>query len=795
MIKAFTRFGLLLLLLALPVAASAQPATPQNNPANDALELDLPPTTIVFDLFVADEQRGEVLVTYTNNWARFHDPEGLLELLPEVGNTEAVFDLLNHGKIVGLQRDHQNVGKLVVNPNTFQVFLELDPQVLNAKRVGQIQEDVAPAKRPSLLNTFSVVTTNDLEGEGWDGTFFHRNSLVYGRDRLQWAGDYSDTLGYDISDLLYAHEEDDTIYRAGLNQTRGLQFARGQDILGVSIGSNIDTQFDDLAARGDVVTVFVPSRARIRVFAEGRIIYTDILDFGLQQLDTASFPTGSYDLVVEVREESTGRTTTQSQFFTKTSRLVPFGRPEWLVQLGFARDDLDPNTAEPIWEGLYRERVASNLELGVALLGGKDINILEPQFRTFWRGIEARGNVSLSDEGDVAAFLFGQVLTDNFGTLTAQMRKTLAGHNRTPVARQADIFDPLTGEIEQISAAWVRSFGRLQLTLRGVRSESNAITSESYGATVRYPLISKLEHRLDIQGDYTHNNLIGETYGAFLNYSFTPQNTFWTVSNNSSHQSFDSSKQTSSVTQIEYDTRAGNRSPGLEAVLTNTTTRTDSETFIGNDLRLTHTGQNFETRFTGTHADRGGDTSGSVGLSARTTFAIDGADATLLGGAVSEATVVVDLKGSAKGEMMVIKSGNQILGRGRVGERMSLGVQPFSTYNLTIEPEKADALVSYNNTPQTFKLINGAVKIIEYDVAKIILVFGRLLDGEGKPLAWQRIKGASTSALTDQFGNFQTEIAAHDVMHVDNREIRCTAAVPEVDTQGVFSYVGDILCL
>ena len=798
MIKSLTRLLLLGVLLAAPLAVFlVPPVSAQNTSAASTidLKLELPPTTIVFDFYVADERRGEVLVTYTNDWARFHDPEGVLDMLPEVKDPTAVYDLLNHGKIMGLRRLQEGVGKVVINPDTFQAFLELEPAVLDARKVSNVQQDVEPSKRPSLINSLALVSSNNLEGEGFDSTFFHRNSLVVGRDRFVWEGDYSDREDYNVRNLLYGHEEDNTLYRAGFAQTRGTQFARGQEIFGVSVGSNIDTLYDDLRDRGDVVTVFVPSRARIRVFAEGRIIYTDILDFGLQQIDTSSFPSGSYDIVVEIREENSGRVTTENQFFTKTTRLVPFGKPDWRVQLGFARDGINPNTDEPIWEAYYRERVGSNLEMGASFLGGKGLNIFEPEVRSFMRDVELRGSLSFTDQGDVGAFFSTQVITDNFGTLTAQMRKTLAGHNRAAVAQEPDEFSPLIGETEQWNAAWVKAFGRLQLTLRGAYSDNGNASSTSYGASARYPLITGLTHRLDLQTDYTYNSIVGDSYGAFVNYTYTPRNSYLTVSNNTSHQSFDDGAQSSTVTQVEYDTRVSSRSPGVEAILTNTITRDGGANFVGNDLRLTNTGQNFETQFTGSHNDRDGDVTGSIGLTARTTFALDGTDGTLLGATLNQATVIVDLTGSAKGETMVIKSGNQILGRGRVGDKISLGVQPFQTYNLTIEPENDEALISYDNTPQTFKLINGAVKIVHYDVTKIILVFGRLLDVEGNPLAWQRIKGASTSTLTDQFGNFQTEIAAQDVMYVDNRQKTCTAAVPQIDVEGVFSYVGDILCL
>ncbi len=760
---------------------------------DEELKLNLPPTTIVFDFYMADEHRGEVLITYTDDSATFHDPEGMLEMLPETNNIEAVLGLINNGEMPSLSNRIESVGDITIDPSTFEVRLNLEADVLNAKRISIIKDNVEPSSSLALLNNLRVVATNQFNGDGFDGTFSNHHALSYGHNRLEWQGSYAKDGGYDIRSFLIANEQDEMLSRVGMMQTNGLQFASSQDILAMSVGSNIDTLFGDSTLTGDDVTVFIPSRARIKVFADGRMIYTEILDFGLQSLNTSSFPAGSYDLEIEIIEEATGRTTFDSQFFTKTTRLVPFDKPDWLVKLGFARDELNPNTAEPIWEAVYRERVNSNWELGGALLGGKGLNIFEPQARMYWRNLEFRGNLSFTDKGDVASSLFGQILTDNFGNLTTQMRRTIRGHSVVPNLR-SDEFNPLSSKIDILTGSWNRSFGKLQLTLRGTKSKNSGNTAYSWGPSIRYPILAGLEQRVELQADYTRSNIANDVYGVFLTYQYNPKDSNWLGSTRVSHRD-GSTKQTGAVTQIEYDNRESVQNNGTEVIFTNTTSSSDGEVFIGNDVSLTHTTQNFSTKITGTHANRGGETSKSLGISANTTFAIDGKENLFVGSSLGKGTVIVNLKGSAKGEVMLVKNGHQTMGKGKVGERITISVQPFKTYNLTIEPESEDSLVSYNSTPIPFKLINKGVKIVEFDVSKVLLVFGRMIDGNGKPLSWQRIKGATSSVLTDQLGNFQAEVAENNVMFVNNRQYKCTAAIPQMVIDGIFSYVGDVLCL
>lgn len=765
--------------------------------AQQEVTVDIEPTTIVFDLYLVDEYRGEVLVTYTDEWARFHDPSGVMDLVPEINDREAVLGLLNHGKIMNLQRTIENVGKVQLNPSNFQVQVTLEPAVLDLERVRRVQADVEPENTPKLLNELSFVTTNNFEGEGFEGTFRHQNALSLGRNRIEFEGTYSDELGYQFVDLLGAHEQDETVYRAGAMETRGLEFARQQDILGFSAGSNIETLYDNELAKGAQVQVFVPGRSRVRVFGDGQLIYTDILGFGLQELDTASFPRGSYELRIEVEDLASGQTTVESQFFTKTNRLVPFGRPEWLVMAGFMRDELNPNTDEPVWQVQFRNRYKSNYELGISALGGKDLTIVEPQARMFWKNLELRGNMSVTDGGDVAVSGFAQYLSEKYGTLTAQMRRTIAGHNRTP-SLNTDIFNPLVGHQDLLSAQWVRSFGPLQLRLRGTRTVSEAGTERFvWGPSMRYPIYKDSQQRLEIQGDYFFINQNPDNFGGFLTYQYTPQPSPWIVRNDTTYRQGQTGSQKSNITQLEFDDRASGFSPGTEVLLTNTTRQSENEDdFVGQDVRLQHTTSNFEATVTGTHGRSGGESASSIGISGRTNFVVDGKKARLVGNATGQANLVVDLTGSARGETMLVKNGNQTLGKVRVGERASIGVQPFKTYNITLEPEEKDSLVSYENSPRTFKLINRGVEVVEYKVNRVLLVFGRLIDEEGNPLSWQRVKGASTPALTDQFGNFQAEFATNDVIYVQNRAKTCTAAIPQLKpNENLFSYVGDVLCL
>ena len=159
------------------------------------------------------------------------------------------------------------------------------------------------------------------------------------------------------------------------------------------------------------------------------------------------------------------------------------------------------------------------------------------------------------------------------------------------------------------------------------------------------------------------------------------------------------------------------------------------------------------------------------------------------------ATISIKLTGDAVGTPMIIYNNGQQLTTTEVGKTVNVNVVPFEKLSLSIAPKEDNALVSYDKEKTTFTLNPRMVKTMTYQVNKVLLVFGRLIDENGKPIAWQRLKGLHSTALTDQFGNFQAELTKNQVMYLQNNSYTCTVALPQVNHDNVYTYVGDLLCL
>ena len=74
--------------------------------------------------------------------------------------------------------------------------------------------------------------------------------------------------------------------------------------------------------------VFLPTRGRVEVHKDDRLIDSAFFEAGAQQLDTSGFPSGAYDIEIRILDENGTLIATETRFFAKQSQIPPMG--EWL---------------------------------------------------------------------------------------------------------------------------------------------------------------------------------------------------------------------------------------------------------------------------------------------------------------------------------------------------------------------------------------------------------------------------------------------------------------------------------
>ena len=156
--------------------------------------------------------------------------------------------------------------------------------------------------------------------------------------------------------------------------------------------------------------------------------------------------------------------------------------------------------------------------------------------------------------------------------------------------------------------------------------------------------------------------------------------------------------------------------------------------------------------------------------------------------------VIIELKGNAKDTEMVVKNRGRIMARGYPGQTLNFNVGEYRTTQLSIAPTSESSIVSYDTEPVNVTLYPENVFRKTWRVDQMTLVLGRLIDLDGKPVEYQRIKGLKNFATTDAQGNFQMELIGNEMPYIEGSKNRCTVALPNIDTGEAFQYVGNLVC-
>ncbi|WP_336796231.1 TcfC E-set like domain-containing protein [Erwinia aphidicola] len=146
-------------------------------------------------------------------------------------------------------------------------------------------------------------------------------------------------------------------------------------IRGARVGSTLSWINMDKVSRGTPVNVFLTQDSRVDAYRDGQLLSSSYLKAGAQELDTRTFPAGSYAVSLRIYENSQ-LVRTETVPYTGTGG-APLSSFQWFVQGGSVSDDgrvrqgADEDGRRVVQGGL-RLPVTANASLtaGAALLSG-----------------------------------------------------------------------------------------------------------------------------------------------------------------------------------------------------------------------------------------------------------------------------------------------------------------------------------------------------------------------------------------------------------------------------------------
>lgn len=146
-------------------------------------------------------------------------------------------------------------------------------------------------------------------------------------------------------------------------------------IRGARVGSTLSWVNMDKVSRGTPVNVFLSQDSRVDAYRDGQLLSSFYLKAGAQELDTRTFPAGSYAVSLRIYENNQ-LVRTETVPYTGTGG-APLSSFQWFVQAGSVSDDggtpqRSDDDGRRVVQGGLRLPVTENASVtaGVALLSG-----------------------------------------------------------------------------------------------------------------------------------------------------------------------------------------------------------------------------------------------------------------------------------------------------------------------------------------------------------------------------------------------------------------------------------------
>ncbi len=785
----------------------------------------------LFDVYLGDNLRGLVLANFTDEWVEIKNVDDILEQLSPLQHEEKIRPLLE-GKIRG-RKELEEVGSIVCNSNTFTIRLDLKPEYLTGRSLALTNRLPDPQNDFSMQQLFSVATSGDFRSErssalthrtlGSVGRFFTRiDGTVLGNQDKPGGSQHDD------QELPQNPLDDPTIYdndqrerdnyelnEASLNailgsyelgfgalRSDGRYFVGSADYLGAFLSTSEDVFVDRETLRGSRMLIFVPSHARVEFFRGNRLLSVQILDFGLQEVDTRSFPQGSYEVDIIIRQD-TGQVTRERRFFTKSGLLAIRSRPIYSLRAGILRDNLDAIDS-PLYQAGARVRALSFMEVGGAVDGTEDLTIGTVSTQALLWDYIFGGSLSYSSEGTtgVSADASGKLLTCdwyvNFShTPGDKDRPSGVLPPPKPLDLALNTINALGQQRTTLSGSFGRSVGPIRLQFRGNRNKRENEDSYAYGPELQWNIWQGTKRSLNITAAALKSNE-GKEFYALVSFSQAlGGSTPGTLSMNAYTRTRDGSGEDRLRTGYRYL----NKTPSQKGVALafNNEIRQQrgdySDTQVANEITGEYS--NNYIRGSGFLRDQ------RFSESDKTTYGVVGESSFLIDRTIipqiaypfrSDAAIVAAVKsGTTRQNVEVLVNGSRYESV-KPGSKAIIGLEPFRTYKVAIRPIEADEFVMYDIEPRTITLFPGNIVREEWSIDKMFIGLGRVVDVTGKPIEWERINGPKEYTATEDDGYFQAELTGKEKLTIKSKENNCVIDIPQVENVSYSHDYGTLTC-
>lgn len=762
---------------AAPQKAAAQPSPqkrPTVKPPFDLEEADLLP----LDLYVAGQHVGDALVHFQDDVFFIENPDAVLETLPREFHNNLQIRPIFEGAF-SAQRDIDRIGSLHTDLDNFKISFNPSKNLATTQRQKIEHFDMPSEAQPSLQNMLNLRTSRSLAGTDNKTNISFNHDSVYNRGLNHFfvAGGYTPQQAYSLGTAFHEREiilKDEALrLTTGLTRTPGQRFGNSLDLYGIGLSTNETLLYRDDLLSASPVNIYVPRRAIVEIYKNtkesGELLYSRIHGFGEHEIDTRSFPKGSYDLEIILTDENE-ILETETQSFVKTTRIAPRGKTEFELQLGLARNELK-GSGIPVMQLIGERRLTDNIgERASLYMVDKDL-ILEDYLTGVWGSAD-----DLPFSGDLDASLYGAITIDGqpvgfggkvnwtHGGITASIDGSQSYHFETDTGNSTIQGINLKRQ-KRASASISRRFDIFALSPRvTLRSRWNRVNDSDatfrYGPEIQLPLYSEGKNALDLKTSYEQTDSGNE---AAIRLNFRTHSGPWNFQSN--YNTIVKNDATSSLqNQINFSGKdAETASEALKKTTISATLRasplhkTDREKRTAvSTVQAAYKGQTSQSRF---YVDKSiGKEAGKVGGEFSSNFIFSRNRVEMAPTISRKALLAVTLNGTGDAPFDVLVNSN-VREEIYPGETVYVELPPYSASSVSISTkEEGEDLMKVMDPPQTVVAYPNNILRRTFHVSRAVIAIGQLVDQSGEPLGNTPITMPEGTYYTDEVGFFDIEL-------------------------------------
>ena len=766
-------------------------------PGFEALMLEQ--TTLV-DVYFTKRFVVSTLATFTPVSIRLDSPEDVVELIPTLLDQAAVFSALkdelnSNSELQCYSKQQTNCGLLepdiaevIFNSETYRVDLFINPALLSVQQ-NVVSKYLGPSSADvSFFQTlnFALSSSDAKTLQSFNG----RTTLSLKETSLEILSDHSSDASYNITSMNLQRDWEGRRFQGGYITTNSssLRFSQNANILGVRVGTTLDTREDLRQTTGNAIEIFLPQRSRVALFKDGRLVASRIYEPGNQQLDTSSLPGGAYDVEIVINDGAGERT--ETRFYSKSPRIPPADQPQFFLEGGRTTkrttDTLPDALKDYLWRAGYNRRINKSSSFTLGVSGKNDNTMFEGGWFGVFPALESSIDFALTEDKRQGINI--SLRLPIFSTHVFVDHRQVWNNDRVPVTAGA-LLGPA---LKQSSFTTAIPLGPRTLGLGARYNTRGTLGSEkTYSATYHLKDLRFGKSTLRSNLQWVRQN--GDDTVLFnVGYFSTGERLTFNADAEYNYRNDADGRDTSSRGATALSYRNDPNSPTAVYAQLNTRHQNNADTL---GLEIDTRGRYGRLR---TQAERNfaQNSSGIVYTANYATSLVATADSFAFGGQeLNRSAIIVDLsKSEAEKNHFDVIVNNTPVTTAIPGRRTVVPVTPYSHYEVSLRA-RGSGFISFTDRTHNVTLYPGNAVNLSWQADTVVIIFSELTDQHGKPVQNALIHGVAGLATTNEFGQFQAEISPSTTdLKFETISHECMVKLPDYEAENGIGFLPPLTC-